>query len=136
MHVCILVRRERNKTENDIAMFCEFALTSLFFYQQTVLQTSPDDMMADFGVDNPLSAIVSCAICLGDYAHGEAIQGSKNCVHVFHSECIMDWLVKHQECPICRTDFGDVEAEAQESAPDLATPDLATSTTTSTTIPA
>jgi hypothetical protein len=89
-------------------------------------------MMADFGVDNLLSAIVSCAICLDDYKHGEAIQGSKNCVHVFHAECIMDWLVKHQECPICRTDFGDVEQAAHEStlAPDMATP-----TTASTTIP-
>ncbi len=88
--------------------------TSFPSTQQTVLQTSPDEMMADFGVDNPLFAITSCAICLADYTHGEPIQCSKNCEHVFHAECIMDWLVKHQECPCCRTAFGDTEQEAQE----------------------
>jgi hypothetical protein len=92
-----------------------------------VLQTSADEMMADFGVDNPLSVITSCAICLADYAHVESIQGSKNCQHVFHAECIMDWLVKQQECPCCRTAFGDTEQDAPvPAAPDV--PTTATST--------
>jgi hypothetical protein len=92
-----------------------------------VLQTSPDEMMADFGVDRPLCAILSCAICLNDYAHGEIIQGSNNCQHIFHAECIMKWLVKHQECPICRTGFGNIEEEVQVPAPDLSVPDLSLS---------
>jgi hypothetical protein len=52
-----------------------------------------------------------------------SIQCSKDCQHVFHSECIMDWLVKYQECPCCRTAFGDTEHDVKErdSAPDLST---------------
>jgi tRNA U54 and U55 pseudouridine synthase Pus10 len=90
-------------------------------------------MMADFGVDRPLCAILSCAICLNDYTHGEVIQGSHHCQHVYHAECILKWLVKHQECPICRTDFGNVEEEVQEVVPELATPDYPATTTATTT---
>jgi hypothetical protein len=88
--------------------------------------------MADFGVDRPLCAIHSCAICLNDYSHGEVIQGSNHCQHVFHAECILKWLVKHQDCPICRTDFGNVEEEEEfeESAvPELTSPDFSAATT-------
>jgi hypothetical protein len=119
-------------------MFCENALTHThkLFYPQMVLQTSRDEFMADFGVDNPLSVMTSCAICLADYTHGEPIQCSKNCQHVFHAECIMDWLVKHQDCPCCRTPFGDTEQEVQESAaPDLSTAATPTTTATTTTPP-
>jgi hypothetical protein len=109
--------------------------------QQNVLQTSPDEMMADFGVDRPLRSITSCAICLGDYTHGEAILTSNNCQHVFDTKCIMQWLVKHQECPCCRTDFGDIEQEVPEPAPDLSTQTTTSTsatvatTTTTTTLP-
>ena len=33
--------------------------------------------------------------------HSKLITGSE-CGHVFHRECILQWLLKHDECPICR----------------------------------
>jgi hypothetical protein len=48
-----------------------------------------------------------CAICLNAYEIGEEICWSKNshCRHVFHHECIEEWLLKHDNCPCCREDY-------------------------------
>lgn len=48
-----------------------------------------------------------CPICLDEYRHGDEIcwSHSEACLHVFHRECIIEWLIRHDECPICRQDF-------------------------------
>jgi len=43
-----------------------------------------------------------CPICLGDYEKGTMLFTSRNCKHIFHGDCILEWLTKHDECPICR----------------------------------
>ncbi|CAJ1956881.1 unnamed protein product [Cylindrotheca closterium] len=47
-----------------------------------------------------------CCICLEGYEHGEVICTSKTgfCNHVFHKECLFEWVKKnHDCCPLCRT---------------------------------
>jgi hypothetical protein len=55
--------------------------------------------------------LVPCAICLEDYEEGDNICWSHNrrCNHVFHQECIVEWLVRHDACPVCRQDFLSLE---------------------------
>ena len=47
-----------------------------------------------------------CAICLGPFRVGDQVAWSKRmeCRHVFHKECLMEWLEnpEHNECPSCR----------------------------------
>eukprot|EP00538_Stauroneis_constricta_P011336 CAMPEP_0119547676 /NCGR_PEP_ID=MMETSP1352-20130426/1739_1 /TAXON_ID=265584 /ORGANISM="Stauroneis constricta, Strain CCMP1120" /LENGTH=636 /DNA_ID=CAMNT_0007592663 /DNA_START=355 /DNA_END=2265 /DNA_ORIENTATION=+ len=65
----------------------------------------------------------TCSICLCDYEVGSDIVWSSNsaCDHVFHTECIEQWLTKQREgplCPCCRRDFiidpYDLEEEEME----------------------
>lgn len=46
----------------------------------------------------------SCAICLEEYTISDVnlciLQCKTN--HIFHEECIFQWMAKQIECPICR----------------------------------
>lgn len=45
-----------------------------------------------------------CAICLKDYVDGDRICWSSNprCSHHFHGDCVEEWLLRNDECPLCR----------------------------------
>lgn len=57
-----------------------------------------------------------CMICLEPYLIGEEVSWSRDlkCRHVFHHECIMEWLMEHDECPCCRAEHLSAEICAQE----------------------
>ena len=51
-----------------------------------------------------------CSICLCNYDVGNQVVWSSNqaCEHVFHEQCILQWIMKQREgpmCPCCRRDF-------------------------------
>lgn len=52
-----------------------------------------------------------CPICLEDYEEDDQVCFSKNddCPHMYHLECLMDWLMKHDDCPMCRLEYYDAE---------------------------
>lgn len=43
-----------------------------------------------------------CPICLCGYKKGDVLVVSQHCTHCFHKDCILEWLEKHDNCPICR----------------------------------
>jgi len=57
--------------------------------------------------DSSLYSPKSCPICCDDYAKGDDIAWSKNeqCCHAFHTDCIIEWLMNHDDCPICRSNY-------------------------------
>ena len=48
-----------------------------------------------------------CSICLLEFEQGDEIvlPQNENCSHIFHKDCIMEWLVRHNDCPCCRVDY-------------------------------
>jgi hypothetical protein len=49
--------------------------------------------------------MAGCAICLSHFKPQQLVCESNNasCQHVFHKDCMVDWLMKHQDsCPMCR----------------------------------
>ena len=80
---------------------------------QTVLKTSDQEIMGDFAQSGDIVCIPeeTCAICLSEYEHGEAIRRSSHCNHVYHDKCILDWLETNLECPCCRTYFVSPDIE-------------------------
>ncbi|CAN6372970.1 unnamed protein product [Urochloa humidicola] len=44
----------------------------------------------------------SCAVCLGEFRHGETLRLLPRCGHAFHRGCIDTWLRAHVNCPLCR----------------------------------
>ena len=43
----------------------------------------------------------TCSICLDEFVVGSELSWSRDlhCRHVFHKECLMPWLLKHDDCP-------------------------------------
>jgi hypothetical protein len=64
-----------------------------------------------------------CPICLKDYQPNDEICRSRNnldCRHVFHPECIEQWLLYHDECPCCRQNY--LLGKTTSSSTDSSTP--------------
>jgi hypothetical protein len=44
-----------------------------------------------------------CSICLSDYKDSDVVSVIPDCSHMFHKDCIDEWLRLHATCPLCRT---------------------------------
>ncbi|CAN1264116.1 Putative RING-H2 finger protein ATL21A [Linum perenne] len=44
----------------------------------------------------------TCSICLSEYNPKETLKTIPDCHHLFHAECIDEWLRLNGTCPICR----------------------------------
>ena len=45
-----------------------------------------------------------CTICLSDFEEQEDVRRLP-CMHLFHIECVDQWLPMNKRCPICRVDI-------------------------------
>lgn len=46
-----------------------------------------------------------CVVCCSDFEVGELLNQLPGCGHLFHSGCIVQWLERAANCPICRCDL-------------------------------
>lgn len=51
-----------------------------------------------------------CTICLEELVEGETALRIP-CGHLFHEECVKDWLKKSNECPVCRFEMPSDDKE-------------------------
>jgi len=70
-------------------------------------QTSSESNIRDLPENSDVD--MECSVCLEIFEPGEKLSWSRNlrCEHVFHHECLMPWLMTHDECPYCRTKMID-----------------------------
>jgi Ring finger domain len=56
--------------------------------------------------DNP-KTLPCCAICLEPFRCGDQVSYSHDplCSHEYHTTCIVEWLLKHMNCPYCRRGY-------------------------------
>lgn len=53
-----------------------------------------------------------CAICMAHYEVGEEVK-TLTCTHIFHTECIDQWLKLNRTCPVCKQSIRALDGPAQ-----------------------
>ncbi|KAK7258832.1 hypothetical protein RIF29_24420 [Crotalaria pallida] len=48
---------------------------------------------------------LECAVCLSEFEDSHTLRLIPKCDHVFHPECIDEWLSNHTTCPVCRANL-------------------------------
>jgi hypothetical protein len=86
----------------DVAKDVELTKGELIISPSERKIESPEDE-----TEEELEFFKTCAICLTPYQDGEEVCWSHNmhCNHVFHRECILAWLIRKDDCPLCRHNF-------------------------------
>ena len=76
-------------------------------------------MPVPFSIDkNQLDKLINsnnekCLICLEDFIENNQVLYLP-CSHLFHSVCILRWLLDNNKCPICQTDYKNEEINEEE----------------------
>ncbi len=67
-----------------------------------------------------VTSLEPCSICLNDYVEGDVLCWSQNskCQHCFHKDCAVEWLMTHEECPLCRNNYLSLDGDEDESLND------------------
>ncbi|KAF9446475.1 hypothetical protein P691DRAFT_673505, partial [Macrolepiota fuliginosa MF-IS2] len=47
-------------------------------------------------------AVNQCGICISQFKENQHASMSSLCRHVFHENCLRQWLVRSRTCPLCR----------------------------------
>ncbi|GKY99787.1 hypothetical protein MPSEU_000932500 [Mayamaea pseudoterrestris] len=73
--------------------------------QQTASYDTHETTESDYMEDK------ECPICMSAFKVNEIVSWSPNeqCNHVYHHECIKEWLLRHSDCPFCRHVFLTVD---------------------------
>ena len=74
---------------------------------RSLLRENSLHIMVTTGAKDSLYSPRSCPICCENYQKGDAIAWSKNesCHHAYHVDCILEWLMEHEDCPMCRAKY-------------------------------
>lgn len=61
--------------------------------------------------DSDIEVIPSCPVCMEDFLKNgqgtQAVVKTKACGHIFHKQCLKNWLKTAKTCPICRHDLAE-----------------------------
>ena len=57
----------------------------------------------------------ACCVCLEPHEVG-SVAARLPCGHLFHEQCVTEWLTRHCSCPVCRFDLAAPHADAARSS--------------------
>lgn len=70
---------------------------------------------SDIGEEAP-----ACCICLNPLVVGDSV-AALECPHLYHEECIVEWLKRKNHCPLCAQRIDLEQQHQQETPPPVAT---------------
>ncbi|KAI4326126.1 hypothetical protein MLD38_031469 [Melastoma candidum] len=100
---CIL-RRERHQDDHQVSRhgWGNFGILSGASVTRTEVQVEAVADMVVYGSQGKKLVNDDCVICLASFEDGEECKVLRDCGHVYHKECIDEWIWRDGHCPLCR----------------------------------
>ena len=96
----------------SVSTLKEIAITNSIIQSRGTLHNGIDEFGQKIACEK---IMIECSVCKDEFLDGEnAID--MPCMHIFHKQCIVAWLEKHNNCPTCRFELptDDPEYEARK----------------------
>ena len=63
---------------------------------------------------------IECSICMEKFLEGDQIRELPGCGHIFHAECVAEWLKLQTSCPVCRRNIAETldDQEKRQGTPE------------------
>lgn len=84
----------------------------------SVIETFPILEYSEVKIHKIGKEVLECAVCLCEFEDTETLRLIPKCDHVFHTECIDEWLSLHTTCPVCRANLVPEPAESVHGVPE------------------
>ncbi|KAK6911505.1 Zinc finger, RING-type [Dillenia turbinata] len=84
-----------------------------------VIETFPTMVYSDVKEHKIGKSALECAVCLNEFEDDETLRLLPKCDHVFHPECIDEWLSSHTTCPVCRANLVPLPGESILGVPEF-----------------
>ncbi|KAG4997518.1 hypothetical protein AAZX31_10G147300 [Glycine max] len=91
--------------------------------EQAVIDTFPTLEYSAVKIHKLGKGTLECAVCLNEFEDTETLRLIPKCDHVFHPECIDEWLASHTTCPVCRANLVPQPGESVHGIPILNAPE-------------
>ncbi|CAJ1942837.1 unnamed protein product [Sphenostylis stenocarpa] len=69
---------------------------------ETIMQRMESETYQDVRGDHPEGNTERCPVCVEKFENGSQIGKLHSCEHKFHFDCIKQWLLQKNICPVCR----------------------------------
>ena len=68
--------------------------------------------LREFNYEPGKCKAVDCAVCQEDYNKGDKLVDLP-CNHTYHKDCVLEWLKRHDACPVCRKPLNSQDQQQQ-----------------------
>ena len=86
--------------------FYQEGLSYELFYQEGLSDEELQNIQATQINMQQVDDMARCSVCLTSFKEGETVS-KLPCNHLFHTECVLQWLSENRTCPNCRSDVGN-----------------------------
>ncbi|KAF7817882.1 E3 ubiquitin-protein ligase ATL6 [Senna tora] len=83
----------------------------------SLINTFPTLQYSEVKVHKIGKGALECAVCLCEFEDSETLRLIPKCDHVFHPDCIDEWLASHTTCPVCRANLVPQPDESAHALP-------------------
>lgn len=84
----------------------------------SVIETFPILEYSEVKIHKIGKDVLECAVCLMEFEDTETLRLIPKCDHVFHPECIDEWLSSHTTCPVCRANLVPQPGDSVHGVPE------------------